>query len=431
MKKKQHFFRFVIRNPENEIRFGGTPSWEKKKIKFKPELHSLLSRSVFDSNYFARSHFDSQNLCPVICLLMNCFYKLGNGFKNVTKKEFWGLMNCLEYKSLLTFGKAGLNFTDLNRLESVNSPIPKVLLNKFPLLKFYCGFALNVYRLEYKDKSLKLFPVSLSKFSRSSDRFQVDMLQVSPQIAIGVRDLKNLRHLLLVPNLSRLVTKFRLQRLNWSRYRYVCRTCCFVTTTNTLLLRHYLNCDANFRKPCLGRKATRNRYLHRPFRVCKFSQKIVRNGLSWRRANGYRLLKGFVDIFADFEATHSPVQVVNSAYSKSPKNATEEQVLMSYSYTVKSHYSEINLPEDLALPRYQFCDQSEKDSSKQLLMKFFYDLRNDMISLDNYFRGIVNPNTTSLPPKSRRNPELIKYILSRKFCEICGIKFGVQRLEKK
>ena len=412
----------MVRNPENEIRYG-KHSYKNKKVKIKEELKPLMDRTTLDPTGFARSSDERQALCPIMVCLITCYVRLGSGIKNLDKEEFWRQMNNINYKSLVNYAKTGFSYKDIDAIERLNSPINAALKLAFPYLNLFKGFSFNIFKLEKTGNSLKMFPVSLSKHHRDENWFQIDTIKVTSDIVDGpLKQEHNLCHLLAVPHLARFVTKFRHERINASKYVQICRSCCFVTSSRNALDKHFINCSAEVRKSALGRKASRNQWVHRPYKISPFSGQLVQNGLTWKRSSNFKLLKSLCDIYADFEASHEKViHENNGLYNTPPKAAVEQQRLLSFAYVIKSYYPEIALPQNLSVPRFRCCKQTIQDDSRKLILEFFLSLRKDLVALNSFYNDLFTSTEAKTLPK-KRDPKVLQYILSKQYCDICGIK---------
>ena len=414
--------RRVYRTPANELRFG---RWKGLKLKFADLLKPMFHRSVFDPSRFARNQHDADNLCAVMGLMMTVYIRLQKGgLRSISIDKFWQDLAILNFQNILPWGVKGFSFKDLDTFEKQNSPIPKSFVRLFKPLSFFKGFAINIFRVVYQSGVYRIFPVSLSKNHRDSSYFQIDLLQVTQAILHESVGTLSTQHLLAIPRLARMLTKFTGLRLNWWRCNWICKACLQLFTCADALMRHYLTCDPSCRRAGAARKAGKNVFRHRPYRFNSFSQRLEKNGLTWKRSDNWRLLKPFCMICADFEAYNTDLdEDTRGAYNKIPSNAIKVQPPMSYAYTIKGLYENIPLPDNLSMPRVKVCAQTDTSNTQTLILALFLSLRQDLVSIGKFLHSILS---TDRPPASvgHRDIKTATYVASRLYCAICGLRFG-------
>ena len=386
-------------------------------------IKRLMNRSAFDPSRFYRNARDRESMCVVISILMTMYSRLGRGWKSVSMNQFWEDISCINYTGIMRQGRKGFSFQELDAIEKANTPIPPNLVNLFGSLAYFSGLSLNVFKVLKDGTRFRLFPVSLSKHHRSSSHFQIDMIQVTnsllknPTLKEGVT-----QHCLVVPRLSRMLTKFTDKRLNWVRCDFLCRGCAQIFTCRSKCERHYLVCQPDSRKAVLSRKRSRNVFIHRPMIFNNFSQKYQVNGLKWLRSNSYKLLRPLAAIFIDFESYHVPIDKDSqSLHKKIPAGSVHEQIPMSYAYVVRNLYENIPLPESLSEPRVKVCQQNEDSDTNSLLVALFLSLRKDLVRLAEFLKTVLSYDSPP-PPPSRRDPRISAQIQAQKYCQFCGTR---------
>ena len=412
--------RRVIRTEENELRFGASfkQSWN-----FHPMIKRLIHRSAFDPAHFYRNKRDQESMCVIISILMTMYSRLGRGWKTVTKDQFWSDMNGIKFTEIDRQGKKGFSFTQLDAIEKQNSPLSPQLIKIFGSLVYFSGLSLNVFKILKEGNKFRLFPVSLSKNHRNSNFFQIDLIQITNSMLNKPQQTESVtQHCLVVPRLSRMLTKFTDKRINWVRCDFVCRSCAAIFTCKSKCERHYLVCQPDSRKAVLSRKRSRNVFIHRPMKFNNFSQRYEINGLKWLRSNSYKLLRPLAAIFIDFESYHVPFdRGGQSIHMNIPTGSLHEQVPMSYSYIVRNLYKDIPMPECLSEPRVKVCQQNEDSNTDSLLVSLFLSLRKDLVRLHEFLGTVLSYDSPPLP-SSRRDPRISSYIQSQKYCQFCGTR---------
>ena len=254
-----------------------------------------------DPTFLLRQGFQRTNLCLPACVIMALHSKLGGSLnRNLTISRMEEQLEALNFRSLLTVGRVGIPLNQLSKFEDINScPIRPSLLRLFPSLGFFKGISVNQFILRRSDKDFSLFPVSLSKFSRDLDRFQVDLLIESPDLrekSPFANDNPSNKHLLVITNLVSLLAKMKGKTANVSKYTAVCRSCLRLfrwVGGPQGSIRHNASCDHEPRG-VKGRRKTTNQLIHRPYIKDAYTGQFKRNGLWFKRGFGFKRLKVLV-----------------------------------------------------------------------------------------------------------------------------------------
>ena len=426
--------RHVVSQPENNLALGTA----KKKLVFHPLLQKLFFRSVLDPAEFLRAGYSKDNFCVLAAIIMAFHSKFGPAINRVPYHTIESEIVHLNFKGLFRFSQKGLQLTDFRTLETMNKPLSDSLLNLFPSLAFFKSIALNLFCIRRQGDEFRIFPLSLSENNRESSYFQVDMIRLTPDLLMTEETVSLKKpygprkpapqgppenHVLYVPHLARLMTKFSHLRLNSAKYTFLCRSCCRTYKSSLALHNHYSTCPPNSRRgSATARKRSKNVYLHMPRKMNTFTNRQVQNGLTFQRSQNYRMLRPLLIAFADLEAYQSKDLHGDSAFHKPPKAAISSQLPMGYAYTFRSLYDDIPLPPTLAIPRVRFCTQSQNCGDAELFISFFISLRNDLVHVSNHLKSVLAKDKPPIP-KAQRNKKLIALFNQSKACNFCGKKF--------
>ena len=395
------------------------------KLNYHHLLKAVFNRSVVDPAKFLFPGFSRNNQCVLGGIISTCHYRLNSTLTSLTKTKMELHISFLNTQGLFKHDRLGLSFSDLGLFEKMNSPIPEDLVRVFPTLKLFAGFSINIFCIRKRDNVFRVFPTSLSPNNRDSSYFQIDLLEVTSDIlASPLSDLYREQHVLSVPFLSKLITKFTLARTNWSKYIYLCRSCLSVFTTALSKQHHNLICPSAVRRgSTMPRKRSRNQFLHQPFIVNRFTGRTEVNSLKFRRSDNHKTLMPLSIGWMDLESFSGPMPISTSIYEKPPRSAISQQRSMSWAYVFSSPYKEIPLPTNLNLPRIRFCAETEDSDERSLYIALFLSMRSDLESHLKHLESVLVKDLGA-NPTNMRNPRLVQYIRSVECCQLCGSVFG-------
>ena len=409
-----HDIRFVYSDAENALRFGAHTS----KIALKPRIKAIFNRTVFDPAAYLANGYSQNNHCIPGSILICLYKRLGQKLlRNSTQARFAEELRTINTTNLYKMGKQGLALSDMPKIEALNSPIPDSLRSIFPQLGYFSGLSLNMYQIKVTDGVYGIFPVSLSQHCRSSDRFQVDLLMVTPSLLPDNASVPS-NHVFAIPFMPTLVVRCSNKVSNKSKYTNLCRSCVSLHRNTQALTEHYLTCAKDSRRgSAQPRKRSRNIYIHRPTVFNKFFNREEVNGLFWKRSDNSKLIKPLIHIYADIECFCTTPQQNNDMFERVPSKAVQQQTIMSYAYCIKCLYPKIALPEVLTAPRMRFCSQTTDSSDKDLFLSFFLNLRNDLVTHAKWIRELLSHDRPP-PPPSQRSPQMRAYFLSITHCQV-------------
>ena len=432
-KRIVHFdCRHIMSEPDNLIRYGYRFG---RRIPFHPLLDKPFRRIVYDPDRYLQTGFDRANLCVPTCILIAIHIKLGYPLRQLRMDTIERELRAVNFQSLLRPGQVGLAASDFSDLERLNScPINPLLVALFPALSFFDGIAINKYVIRRYGECFRIFPMSLSTFSRCSRRFQVDLLVDSPDIRAPHTNPSRppgLDHCLVITNLITLTAKFRGIGTNLYRYKHICRTCLkvfyhFIGPNS--VSQHYQLCSGQVRGR-LGRRKSKNVLIHEPYRPNKFTGITEENGLSFRRGMLYKLLKPLSIGFLDFEAYNVDITDrpgAENVFAKAPNSAKTTQIPMAYAFTHACLYEHIEIPSYLRDVRVQFYDETTDAGIGDFYIGLLLALRKDLYLTSRFMQEVLSRD--SPPPSShQRSASLRDYIDKCQYCGLCGARFGLKR----
>ena len=349
--------------PDNFVRYGA----RKKQLVFHPLLQSLFKTYITDPTPWLKKGFDQNNLCIPACIVMAILNKLGLWPRSLTTKHLSDMIQLLPYDSLLTPVAEGIAQNQLSSLEDLMRPIPQMMLQRWPSLRLFSGISINLYSIQRHGTTFRIFPNSISRFSRNSNFLQCDLLvsnrHIQPE---GTTDEKKKKigpdtlHTLVIKRISLFLNKFSSRAANYTRFKYCCRTCLRTYFSQKSLDNHHETCK-EMKRGLLGKRRSTNKLLHQPIVKNKFSGRWFQNGLQFRRKNVGRLLKPLMMSVADYESYHSAVdtdRLGDTHFEDPPSTTISYQRPMAYAWAHKSLYPEYELPQSLAESRVLFLSET-------------------------------------------------------------------------
>lgn len=415
--------------PDNFVRYAG----KVKTDPFHPHLRDLFCRTVIDPTKYLRKGYDRDNLCVPMTIILACHFKLGpplNG-NSASMTTLRQEMNYLNFEAVMKVEQVGLSLSELSSFENILSPIPTDLIRCFPQLVYFKGISISAFTIQRRETDFRIFPTSLSPYSRDSNYFKVDILIDSPDIRpLTSRSFDSCEtkvcHVLAIKDLASLLNRFGVHKTNSFLFSHICRTCMRVFSSNSSKLTHYQICQ-NHKRGVIGRRRVQNSLIHRPYKFNKWNGKLERNGIFFRRKWVYRQLAPLGFVIFDYEQYHEKVDVnrVRASNFEGPFNRSTEtvQVPMAFSHVMKSNYTEHPLPPHLSLPRVKFLNPHEENSERTFFTDLLTSMRDDLISYHDWMMDILSQDQGPLQERYRTAQDLA-YFRSVGFCQLCGQTFG-------
>ena len=341
----------------------------------------------------------------------------------------------------------GILFRDIQSFEKTLSPIPEGLLNLFPGLSAFQGLCLNFFRVEkgrdahqINGHKWSIFPVSISPNARKlTTFFMIDCLLDDASLRDTYYTPYNppgTSHVLCISSLNHLVARFKPigRNRNLSRYPHLCRSC-FRSGRLSQILDHHAICNDRRRHPVTGKKKAKNTIIHRPFIKDRYTQKIHKNGLHFRKGDFHSMIKDASMLVLDFECGQKHVDKAdpptNTLFESTPKSALKTLPPISYCYSSISLYEDINLPDELTAPRFKCVDSSNPSTGeREFFISLFLSLRKDLYLHHEHIRSIIMRNKPPGPIHTR-DPYLMSIYAAITHCSLCGDKFGSWRRSSK
>ena len=412
--------KYITRDINNAVtRFGNG----QKPLIFHPALTIMFRGSVVDSSSYLAMRQDKESLCvPASCLLI-LYKRLSFQYmKNIVKAQFVTEIDFFYYKELLKNRIRGICVDDLSKFETLNQSISPELLSRFPALALFRGFAVNIFIVRKCGQEFRLFPLSLSRNARDSSFLQLDLLAVSKDILFNPEKQSwSSQHVLAILDLAHFVAKFK--NVRYTRYKYVCRSCLELFTSNLAKRSHSETCDHRARNH-IGRRKSKNVLIHRTFRLNKFSGKIERQGLFFSRNSYFKLLRPLSIAFLDFESYNRPVELTGqSVIGRAPAQAISKQYPMSWALVHYPLYDQIPLPTSLESVRIKFLNTASETDTKDFFISLLLQLRKDIVLQSQYLSQTLSYDAPP-PAYNLRTEEQKDLFLKTKFCFLCGIRFG-------
>ena len=408
----------------NNLYFHNFGSTKNRKVPVHPVLKSLFHRSVIDPRWRLKSGHSRDNLCIPACVLLTLHSRLGVATSSLNMTEFEADLNLLNYKDLLSPEHYGIKISDTNKFEDMNTNRANPNLGRrFPALKYFVGIACNYYYMKRKYNEFRLFPYSISRFSRSHDYFQSDFLISNNDIRPKGYNEPIRNHVMAIKSLARFVCKLRGKAVNSGRYTFVCNTCFSLFSTAGTRASHWENDCSHEVRGVLGFRKSKNSLLHQPFKLNRYTHRVQLNGLSFRAGDNFKRLKTTFAVFLDFESYNTPVPQETSIFIKPPKSSLSVHTPCSYAYVIKSFYKEIQLPDKLQKVRLKFYDDADTTTTiKDFYINLLLNLRNDLVALSRFLNDLLESNRDP-PKRNERTLEDLQTVQNKTFCDICGRRF--------
>ena len=284
----------------------------------------------------------------------------------------------------------------------------------------------------------RLFPVSLGSEYRSvRDVFHLDLLIDNPVYwetsRFSQTDMPN-NHVLLISNMQQLLHRFH-PTLHLNRYRantVFCKACFYFTTTVSQLLKHFDVCSPMSRTS-IGRRTCKNVLAHVTHSKNRFNGKMVRNGLTFRRADAKMLIKPLTLAVMDYESVQrsttdidnhgSTVRSADGMGGATPNNAVSILPVISVAWVFKSNYVAHELPANLEEPRFLRVKDDQANGERDFFIAMLLKLRMDLLYVYLWINEILAQDQGP-PPYDQRPTYLKNAYANITCCQLCGKKWG-------
>ena len=424
--------RFIRRPIANQLHLGhrqGAPQ-------FNLQYRSLFHLIVYDPSKFLKKGFARLNYCVLAALILQMRLKTGETLRNLTLGRMESEMNLIDYSELITPARTGISARNLPALEKKLSPIPKSVINRFGAMCVFEGVAINLYEIRSSDGEHRLFPISLSKhYQKVRNFFQLDLLFDSKEYRMSDKYEMPTNHVLLISDIRQLLHRFH-PTLHNNRHRdkmsMLCRACFYHTSDFSLLTKHWDICTTQ-QRTSIGRRNCKNILLHQTHTKNKFSGKLERNGLTFRRADSKMLIKPLCLIALDYESVQhstseidehgSTVRQSDGMSSKTPKQAITTLPIISVAYAFMNNYEQHPLPPTLSEPRFLRVKDDEPDGEKNFFISFLLKLRHDLLLHYIWMQQVLSLDRGP-PPYHERPTHLQNAYANITHCQLCGRRWG-------
>ena len=421
--------------PQNFVRYGART----EQMIFHPLLQNLFKTYITDPTPWLSKGFNRNNLCVPACIVLAILDKLGQWPRTLTTHNLEDMIRLLPYESLLTPLAKGLALNQLSTLEDLMHPIPQEMLQRWPALGLFSGISINLYSMQRRGTEFRIFPNSISRFSRNSEFLQCDLLvsnrHIQPESTANKKEKEiasETLHTLVIKKITYFLSKYSSKAANYSRYKYSCRTCLKNFVSQKLLRNHHQICK-EMNRGVVGKRRTTNKLIHHPVFKNKFSGKWFRNGLRFKRKDVGKLLRPIMMSLGDFESYHSTIDTNrfgDTHFEDPPSTAETYQRPMAYAWAHKSLYPQYELPQSLAESRVLFLSETELEPEKTFFLSIFLQMRKDLLLYHNWVQEILHLDQG--PPNVRyASAEDIARFRSTKSCQLCGLFFGQKLFSEK
>ena len=404
----------------------GVPANKNKpSYKIHPHAYPSLRNSVrLPDPYIPAAFLSHPNICvPMAIVLKLEHMKMGGTGRLsnfISLKRISSALNNLRYRELQTpENDFMINKKDFSKFEDINEGFNDSLIQQYPFLQLYQGFAINMYKFlgkesQHKGDTARITTTLLSKHWNKSSFLQIDLLESVNVLTPPVKD-----HVLTILDYPSLITHRK-----DNRYGYACRACQRLFIHLTKFQIHISQfCNP---KPTTPRRP-KNFILHRAFIKDKTTRKKKRHTLSFGVRQYFKSFQSLVFGSMDFECTSKPI---SSGFFKEKTPSTtrlyQKPFAFSLSYTT---------PYNLALP----------DTLKDVTMKFFDDryttldefyltllkiLRQNVVDVNKFIFNTITqdkgpPNLASVSQKDR------EAYLKADCCSFCRRRFNTKVVSKK
>lgn len=391
--------------------------------KIQPRLHQCLWRNIIIPNekrLTPQAFASDKNLCVPLAVILKLDSTQHPHKHKITKTNISLALSSLRYQELRTKEN---NFkilrSDFRKFEELNTPFHPQLLQLYPFLRVYSGFALNSYRCTHvlDNGKARFINTQLSQHWNNSQFFQIDLLESDIVLSPPVTD-----HVIPIKNWSR----FASHHTKVGNYTNACRSCfrLFKKDKQASYKTHILKrCTSK----ATDQRLPRNHIIHRAFIKNKRTGERRRHVVAFHPKNYHSTFQTLVYGTMDFEAT-SKKAIPGLLDPKTPSSTIMFQKPFAVSLCYVTPYN-IPLPQNLTDIVIKFFD--ERDTTlNEFYLSILLTLRQNVKDINKFIIDTLStdkgpPNLSSLNDKDR-----IAYLEAQN-CSFCNIKFGTKLPSKK
>ena len=409
--------RDILLGPSYGHRGTATP---KTTYKIQPHLRANINQQTIiipHDRYTPKQFLSDRNLCVPLAIALKLEH-LRNGKRYINKSNIAKVLSALRYQELRT---AENNFKiarkDFDTFENINKGFGSVLLQLYPFLHYYVGFALNCYKhLGSSKRSIRFTTTHLSKKWNKSQFFQIDLLESDGVLSPPVAD-----HVLPIINFPAFISP----KSN-NRHPNACRNChrLYTVKKQSSYKKHILHhCSSKATSP----RRLHNNIIHRAFLKDKQTGKKTRHVVTFHPRQFHATFQCLVFGAMDFEAT-SKKATPGLIDKKAPSSTIMFQKPFAMSLCYVSPYN-LPLPKHLKDITVKFYDERHT-TLDDFYLAILTTLRQHVadinkFTLDAMTRDKGPPHLNSLDNKDRD-----AYLKARN-CSFCNIEFGTRIPSKK
>ena len=395
--------------------------------KILPSLKQIFLRNVILPERLAPHKAVNQ------CILINIILRLEHIHKgtlvHTTKKKIKEALQHIKTTGVQSLID-GIEPKDFRKIEKANENFSPKLIQMYPLLRMYRGFAINLFQVIHNPtfNTYNLYPIALSEVWNKEDYISIDMIKNSKALYQHCPKFYP-NHALLITNYVRFVTNFNRNSLgrNTRTIARVCRSCGTkffdyqMNEKNSEFIEHVQTCKSHNAQSAIATKKITNKVMYRSHRFCKYQNKMKQNFLQFPVSKYHTTLKPALFGALDFEATNIPMDYQADSFlglKGVPKTSIMVQKPLAYSHNLCTPYKNLVIPPELAEVKIKFLDE-KKNSIEDFYMDLLISLRQKLLQYDNFLTKILEKGR--IPPKweSLTLEEKITLLTTHK-CGYCG-----------
>lgn len=331
-------------------------------------------------------------------------------------------MNLLNFKEFLLPGNAGIPKDKFDSLETANDDFDAQLLREFPFLRFYKGFAINLFKIILNKTTVTyhIRPIKLSKRWRENHYLNIDLLVLSDTVKAQFSSSSSPHHVVTILNFPGLVRTFHknVHKKNVQNLIYACRGCSMMLSSKEYR-SHVEGCFNSDTIKATANRSIKNFVIHQPKVLCKQTNKLMTRTIKFKASSFYKTLQPLLIGAADFESNNKEITVKSAQV---PNNAIFSQKAIGFSMGFISLYDNIELPPKLRDIYVQFYDE-RSNTLQDLYLAFLLKLRESLLDSYNFLREVLSKDQGAPDLKDIPLHDRLMHIFAQR-CDFCGSTFG-------